>query len=49
MEMLKEKVNSPEIKKILKNIGIGFLTVLVVDFTTFIICITNHIGPFINM
>ena len=46
MEMLKEKVNSPEIKKILKNIGIGFLAVLIVDFASFVICFTNDLGPF---
>ena len=46
MDMIKEKVNSPETKNILKKIGIGFLAVLVVDFATFVICFTNDLGPF---
>ena len=46
MDMLKEKVNDPKTKKILKKVAIGFLVVLVVDFATFIICFTNDLGPF---
>ena len=46
MDMLKEKVNSPETKKIIKGIGIGFLAILVIDFASFIVCFTNDLGPF---
>lgn len=34
------------IKKILKGILIGFITILVIDIITFIICFTGKIGPF---
>lgn len=35
-----------KIKKILKGILIGFITILVIDIITFIICFTQKIGPF---
>ena len=34
------------IKKILKGMLIGFITLLVIDIVAFIICFTNKIGPF---
>ena len=34
------------IKKILKGIIIGFITILVIDIIAFIICFTGKIGPF---
>ena len=50
MDMLKEKINSPETKKTfnkaLKAVAIGFLAILVVDFATFVICFKNNLGPF---
>ena len=36
------------IKKILKGLLIGFITLLVIDIVAFIICFTNKIGPFKN-
>ena len=35
-----------KIKKILKGILIGFITILIIDIITFIICLTGKIGPF---
>ena len=34
------------IKKILKGIIIGFITILVIDIIAFIICFFGHYGPF---
>ena len=46
MDMVIEKVNNPETKKVIKGIGIGFLAILVIDFASFIVCFTNDLGPF---
>ena len=42
------ETQTKSIKKILKGILIGFITLLIIDIIAFIICFTGKLGPFSN-